>query len=334
MTMRDHLVFITAMFAAATAGVAAYRPIAQRLRIVAVPNERTLHARPTPRGGGVVIALVFLIGLGVQYARGEVPDRWFAALFGGGVLVGGLGFVDDVVSLSTPTRLVFHLVAAIWAAIWVGRDLWGDHAVVAVIGWAVVVVGMIWMINLYNFMDGIDGMAASGGVFFTAVLAAVVERAGDGPTAVVFALLGAGCAGFLVFNWPPAKLFMGDVGSGFLGYVFGVLALITIGAGTISVWTWLIVLGYFVADTTTTLVIRIKRVPRFWGTHRSHAYQNLARIWDNHRRMTGLVLAIDVVWLLPLALASVRWPAVGPALAVIALAPLVAYAAWFGALRA
>jgi Fuc2NAc and GlcNAc transferase len=332
--MRDHALFLLLAFAAAAAGIAAYRPLAARLGIVAVPNERTLHKGIIPRGGGAVVVLVFLAGLAVLYAGGELPVRWFLALFVGGAAVSGVGFVDDIVNLSTKTRVVIHAVVAAWAVACVGpvRSLDLGFAVIELgpLGHALTVLALMWMINLYNFMDGIDGMATSGAVWFCLVAAAILEWQGGSPLATPLALLGAASLGFLLFNWPPARIFLGDSGSGCYGYVFGVFIVVTVSAGELSLWTWLILLGYFVGDTTTTLLIRMRRVPRFWGTHRSHAYQNLARVWQSHRRMTGLVLAVEALWLLPLAIASVRWPALGVALAAVALAPIVALAAKYG----
>jgi Fuc2NAc and GlcNAc transferase len=333
--MREHLPLLALSFAAAVAGSAVYRQMARRLGIVARPNERTLHTGIIPRGGGAVVVLVFLAGAALLHLTGEMPARWFMALAGGGLAVAAVGFVDDIANLSTLARVVAHFVVAVWATVLLGGDLIreiGFAGPLAWLGYALTVLAVMWMINLFNFMDGIDGMETSGAVWFCLGAVAILEMQGGSALSVPIALLGLASAGFLVFNWPPARLFLGDAGSGFYGYVFSVFVLITVGSGQISLWTWMILLGYFIGDTTTTLAIRMKRVKRFWGTHRSHAYQNLARVWSNHRRMTGLVLAIDVVWLAPLALASIQWPALGPVLAVLALAPIVGLAVKYGPL--
>jgi Fuc2NAc and GlcNAc transferase len=315
-------------FAATALGIAAYARVARTFRIVAVPNERTLHAAPTVRGGGVVVAIVFLAGVLVQWLAGELFTRWFLALFAGGAAIATLGFVDDIVHLSTRLRLCCHLALAAWATGCIGDALgWG------IPGELLAMVATVWMINLFNFMDGIDGMAGSGSLFF-AVVSVVLLGWADATLSMTFALLAAASLGFLLFNWPPARLFMGDSGSGFYGYTFAVLAMITIEQGRISLWTWLIVLGYFVGDTTTTVVLRAARVPQFWGTHRSHAYQNLARVWNDHLRMTLLVCVVHAGWLFPLALASATWPALGPIFAATALAPIVRFAVKFGPLYA
>lgn len=326
--MLDHAVLFGLAFVAAILGIAAYGRIAVRFGIVAVPNERTLHEKITPRGGGIVIALVFLAGIAVLFAQGHLPQRWFAALFVGGVVISVLGFIDDIVHLGMRVRFLIHAALGVWAVACIG-DLDLLDGPLGLVLYPVAVVAVMWMINLFNFMDGIDGMAASGAAFFCAVAVALL---GASALQAPLAILGLASLGFLLFNWPPARLFMGDSGSGFYGYVFAVCVLASIAAGQLSLWTWVIILAYFLGDTTTTLAIRIATVDDWPGTHRSHAYQNLARVWNDHRRMTLLVLAIQIGWSLPLAVASTRWVQAAPLLALLALVPPVALAVKYGPL--
>jgi Fuc2NAc and GlcNAc transferase len=272
--------------------------------------------------------LVFMTGVTALFAAGELPPRWFLGLAGGGIAVAAVGFIDDIADLSTRARVVAHLAVALWATFWLGGDLAPTW-----LGQGLTVLAVMWMISLFNFMDGVDGMETSGVVWFCLASLAIVEWQGGSPIAVPIALLGLASAGFLVFNWPPARLFLGDVGSGFYGYVFSAFILITVASGKMSLWTWVILLGYFIGDTGTTLAIRLRKVKRWWGTHRSHAYQNLARVWRDHRRVTSMVLAIDLLWLAPLAAASVKWRELGPVLAVVALAPVVGIALRYGPLH-
>jgi Fuc2NAc and GlcNAc transferase len=325
---------VLATFVVSVIGTYFYAKLAARLGIVAVPNERSLHKYNVPRGGGCAIALPFLVGLAALWAAGELPSRWFAAMFGGGLVLAVVGFIDDVRELSAGFRMVLHVALAAWALGCLGGPpkLSAGSAIIelGLLGYAVFGFAIVWMINLYNFMDGVDGMAASGSVFICACAAAFVLRGTHPELALPLALLGAANLGFLLFNWPPARLFMGDTGSAFQGYLFAVLILLSMLTGALSLWTWLILMGYFVGDTTTTTTLRVLTVRRWWGTHRSHAYQNLARVWANHRRMTLLVLAIEIFWLLPLAWASVRWPHPAPLLAAIALTPIVAFTLKYG----
>jgi Fuc2NAc and GlcNAc transferase len=327
---------VIAAFASAVVGTFFYGKLATRLGIVAVPNERSLHQHVVPRGGGVAIAVPFLAAMVVLYAAGELPLRWFLALFGGGAVLAVVGFIDDAVEVSARLRFLLHAALAAWALACLGGapplDLGFATVHLGVAGLPLFALAMMWMINLYNFMDGVDGMAASGSVFICAGAASLLIAARSPAIGVPVAILGAAALGFLCFNWPPARLFMGDTGSAFQGYLFGVLVLLSMGTGALSPWTWIILMGYFVGDTTTTMILRVVTVKRWWGTHRSHAYQNLARVWRNHRRMTLITLAIDVLWLLPLALASVRWQELAPAIAAVALAPIVGFTLKYGPL--
>ena len=149
---------------------------------------------------------------------------------------------------------------------------------------------------------------------------------------VVFLLLLACSSTFMIFNWPPASIFMGDSGSVFLGYIFGALILFTVKSGDISIWTWLIVFGYFFADTTVTQLMRIILVKKWYLPHRSHAYQNLARITGSHIKVTGGVVLYNVVWILPLTIWSVLKPEMALFAAFLAIAPSLVFAFKYGPL--
>ena len=330
---RIQIALVIASFTSAVVGTSIYRGIAARFGIVAVPNERTLHKNNVPRGGGIAIALPFLVAVLVLFLTGELPLRWFLALFVGGGVLALVGFIDDIAEVSAKVRIMLHVALAAWALGCLGaRPVNLGFAIVdlGVAALPVFALAVVWMINLFNFVDGIDGMAASGSVFICASAATLLFSGSWPAIGTPVAVLGAAALGFLCFNWPPARLFMGDTGSALQGYLFAVFVLISMRTGALSPWTWLILMGYFVGDTTTTTTLRIFTVKRWWGTHRSHAYQNLARVWQDHRRMTLLTLAIDLLWLLPLALASVRWPHYACLLALMALAPIVAFSVKFG----
>lgn len=317
-------------------GLLGYRHVAEHFGIVAVPNERTLHTGNIPRGAGVVIVVVFLSAVATLFGTGGMRLEDFLALFAGGAVIAAVGFVDDIVNLGSRLRFGIHIGLSVWALYWLGGmppidlgfgavDLgWTGHLLAGLAG--------VWMINLFNFMDGVDGMETAGVVAFCACAAALLFLTDAPDSALLIALLGLATAPFLRFNWPPARMFLGDSGSGFFGYAFAVLVVMTMARGELSLWTWAIILGYFISDTTTTTVLRILKVPKWYGTHRSHAYQNLARVWDNHRRITGLVVLINVLWLWPLAALSVYFPAYGMVLALVAVAPPVGFACKYGPL--
>lgn len=299
-----------------------------RRGIVDVPNARSSHSVVVPRGGGFSIVLTFLAATLVLALRGALARNLATALIGGGLLVAGAGLADDTRSLPVWTRLLVHFAAAAWAVSRVGGvALAGPEWNAAVVSWlerALAVAGLVWMVNLYNFMDGIDGLAGLEGVCAAALGSFLLVTQGYFDLAQVALLLAAVCAGFLIFNWPPAKIFMGDVGSGFLGFTFGVLAIASSQRRSSLVWVWLILLGVFIVDATLTLVRRMARGERWYSAHRSHAYQHASRLWGSHKKVTLAVGGLNVIWLFPMARLAEWLPNIAPMVALIAAVPLTA----------
>jgi Fuc2NAc and GlcNAc transferase len=185
-------------------------------------------------------------------------------------------------------------------------------------------VGLVWLLNLYNFMDGIDAIAGA-----EAVCVALGALLLGG--AATWLLLAAAAGGFLLLNWPPARIFMGDVGSGFLGFALGVLAVDAAAWELVPLASSAILLGVFLVDATVTLVHRWLRGERLAQAHRSHAYQHAARRLGGHRPVVLAVVALNLVWLLPWAWAAKAWPAWSMAAVAAALGPLVLLAWGLGA---
>lgn len=186
-------------------------------------------------------------------------------------------------------------------------------------------VSLVWLLNAYNFMDGIDGFAAAETVFVSGAAALLIgfnTNAVSGDMMLALLIM-ASTAGFLFWNIPPARIFMGDVGSGFLGLILGVLAILTVRNGSLSMWVWVILLGVFVVDATITVLRRMIRGVRWHEAHRSHAYQHAARRWKSHGKVTVAISLINIFWLLPWSLAAFHWPHFGVVFATVALTPLV-----------
>jgi Fuc2NAc and GlcNAc transferase len=293
-----------------------------------VPNDRSSHRVPTPRGGGIAIALSTIAASIFLLWRGALDLQLFLALTGGGMVVAFVGYLDDRRPLSARIRLAAHLAAALWALLCLGGlppMRFGDQIVS--LGWPGYLVGALgiaWTVNLFNFMDGIDGIAASEAVFIAwgaALLALIMEHSVAVPAMAM--AFGAVCCGFLVWNWPPAKIFMGDVGSGYLGYVLVVLALGASRGNPAALAVWVILGGVFFCDAFVTLMRRLARGERVYHAHRSHAYQWLARRWGSHRRVTLAVLCVNLFWLLPCAWFATEHPERAAWTVLIALVPLV-----------
>ncbi len=335
-TVGNHVALALATGVATTVGTLIYRNGALKRGIIAQVNTRTLHEHIVPRGGGVVIAATFSIATLAVWAGGSLSTTMCLALVGGGVAAATVGFVDDVHELRATTKLGIHLLLSLGMLLVLYEPLYGDvlgklEPLTRVVVIAAVVFVPLWLINLYNFIDGVDGMAASGAVFICAAATIILALTKTGSSlSVVFVLLGASSFGFLLLNLPPAKIFMGDAGSIFLGYSFAVLILTTVFSRQLSAWTWIALLSYFIADTTTTTVCRIALVKRWYGVHRSHAYQNLARILNSHAKVTYGVVAYHVFWAFPLAVWSSMSPRYAPIAAALAVAPGVAWTLRFG----
>jgi Fuc2NAc and GlcNAc transferase len=300
-----------------------------------IPNERSSHAVPTPHGGGAAIVLSISVACVALWMRHAIDGDLLAALMGG-LAVAALGFVDDRRHLQAAPRFAVHVLAALWALAWLGGlppVRLGDEVLSSgAAGYVIGLIGMVWVLNLFNFMDGIDGLAASEGAFVAwgGALVAAFGPGADGlwqPALVV----GAACCGFLLWNWPPARIFMGDVGSGYLGYAVAVLTVAATRTDPVALCVWLILGGVFWCDATVTLTRRVLRGESAHAAHRSHAYQQLARRWGQHRRVTLLALAINILWLLPWAAYAELHPSRALACTLAALIPLILLALFAGA---
>lgn len=313
------------------------RAYALRRDLLDHPNARSSHVVPTPRGGGVAIVAGFCLATTAWALEsdGEHAAQLWLAIVPPALLVAAVGFVDDHRPLSARLRLLVHFAAATWAVGMLGglpAIPWPGGALpVGLAGGVLAVVAAVWCLNLYNFMDGIDGIAASEAVF-VAVAAGVLAGSGS-PAFLPLLSLAAAAAGFLAFNWPPARIFMGDAGSGFLGLALAGLLLSLHASGHLPIGAALILLGAFLADATVTLLVRLRRGERLHEAHRTHAYQRAARRFGGHRPVTVAVLAIDILWLLPLAALATRWPDWSVPLAGLAIVPLAALSLALGAGR-
>lgn len=306
-----------------TAGVRRYALASQLLDH---PNARSSHTTPTPRGGGIAVVVAFLVAITGMSVAGYAQMELCVALLGAGVLVATLGFIDDHASLAARWRFLGHAVAAAWVLWWMGPlppvPLFGITVALGAGGTLLAALYMVWSINLFNFMDGIDSIASVEAltVALCGALISGLTGASEWSIAVVFAFC---VVGFLMWNLPPARIFMGDVGSGFLGLVIATLSLWCGHESPQLFWSWFILGGCFMVDATTTLVRRVRRGEKFHEAHRSHAYQYASRVHRSHGRVAVAVAAINLLWLLPVALAVSSGKLDGLTGVAIAYAPLI-----------
>jgi len=233
------------------------------------PNPRSLHASPIPRVGGLGMMPAALAGMAMA------GGAWLAAALALALMV--LSLVDDWKSLSPALRLPLHLVVA-------GAFAWFALPQASPVGVAVLGLAIGWMTNLYNFMDGADGLAGGMALIGFGVYALAAALGGHAPFALVNLSIAGAAAGFLVFNFPPARVFMGDAGSIPLGFLAAALGLQGWSEGLWPLWFPLVTFGPFVVDASVTLARRALRGERVWQAHRSHYYQRIILLGWSHRR--------------------------------------------------
>lgn len=261
---------------------------ASRFHLLDLPNERSLHSRPTPRSGGVAIFAALGAAIGF-WGLGTEPVSAIYGLGAGAMFVAVLSFLDDRKGLTVSLRLPGHLLAASLPVIG-GLHLsefslpglvwdWPDW-----LGMLLSLLFLVWMINLYNFMDGMDGFAAGMSISGFGTLALLGYLA-DNPVFLTLNLvIVSAAAGFLLFNFPPARIFMGDTGSSLLGLLAGGLSLYGAHDGVFPFWVALLIFSPFIADATVTLLSRLARGDRVWQAHKSHYYQRLVQLGWGHRK--------------------------------------------------
>jgi len=306
-------------------------------QLMDIPNARSAHVQPTPRGGGAAIALSFLLALLPLYWLEHLPLNLVLALLGAGSGIALLGLLDDRGHIPARWRLLGHFAGAIWVLYWLGGipplHILGLTLQPNWLGQGLLAIGLVWLLNLYNFMDGLDGLASLEAIFVCLGGALLYLLAGASAQALPALLLACAVAGFLVWNFPPARIFMGDAGSGFLGISLGTLMLQAAWTAPSLLWGWLILLGVFIVDATVTLLHRLVRGEKIYEAHRSHAYQYAARQYNGHRPVTLSVLAINLGWLLPVAVWVVWGGLDGLSGMLLAYAPLLLLALRFQAGR-
>lgn len=284
-------------------GVAAIRHWALRNSLLDIPNERSSHTLPVPRGGGLAIVLITLVGLIILWSLQPVwPWSTLFVYVSGATLIAAVSWLDDLRSLPNRVRFAVHSLSAVLIILWFGY--WDKISLPLLgainLGWLGSAITFVWIVgltNAYNFMDGIDGI--DGGQAVVAGLGwMILGGLGNQPLVVALGLLlAASSLGFLGHNWSPARIFMGDVGSAFLGYTFAVLPVIAgqhdarfAFAGALLVWP-------FVFDTTFTFLRRLLHREKVFAAHRSHLYQRLVTTGFSHKKAASLYIGLAIIGL-------------------------------------
>ncbi len=329
--MAEWIVVLLVSLSLSLAGVALMLWLAPLLGLIDQPNARSLHLKPTPRGGGLGVMAGIVAGWLVAALAGHALPQagWIVAGLG---LLALVSLLDDRYGLAPGWRFASHLVASVLVV------LGGLGLTVLVlpglavglpvsVGVVLTVLGVGWCINLFNFMDGMDGLAAGMAVIGFAALAALGVLAGHTDFALAALAVSAAGAGFLVFNFPPARIFLGDVGSVPLGFLMAVFVLWLQADEIAPLWLGLLAFAPFVLDATATLLRRLWRREAVWQAHRSHYYQRATRVTGSHRRvllisyglMVGCALSAVLIYQ---ASVAVQW------LVLVGWALVFAFCAW------
>ena len=287
-------------FVGSLAGLWLFVKVAPRLGLVDQPGSRSQHATPTPVGAGaVVVATLIYCFLLFPDLTGEgfADLRMTAAILGA---LMAIGLVDDRINLSSGLRLLIYFGAA-------GLFLFIEIGQMSLWLFALLMLAFVWIINLFNFMDGIDGFAITQALLVFVGMALILTVS-ELPAALALVnpllVLIVACFPLVFFNWPPASLFMGDAGSISLGFILGAIGLKVAFIDVAIGWAWLILMMPFILDATLTLIIRLLAGKPPHLPHRDHAYQRLVRITDSAAVMNLGLLLLHLCWLFPLALLS------------------------------
>lgn len=306
------------------------RRTATTLKLVQVPNLRSSHVVPTPSGGGVSIAIVGTFA-GIVLSAGHV-DFYVVSAIGLSALAAVMGLLDDRFELSARLRLGLQF-AIVTTLVVLAAPLQPMTLPFGDLPQPVLLPGLVlcgvWWVNLFNFMDGIDGIAGTEAILVLAgatILSLLGAQAGDFGTIPWWTLcVCAATVGFLVLNWPPARIFMGDAGSNYLAVVMLAILLSQLAAGRLTYPAVVILAALFVTDASITLLRRMYYRQRWFAAHRLHAYQKLSRRWKSHRRVTLLYAAINMAWLYPLAYTAQFSPAFAGFSVLAAYLPLACF---------
>lgn len=282
--------------------------VARKQSIMDIPNHRSSHSVPTPRGGGAALIITFLIGLAAIYVKAVVSDPVFMALLIGGGMIAFAGWLDDKHGVAAKWRLVVHIIAAV-IALFILKNLpempfQKQFPNLQYLGFLIALLAIVWSTNLFNFMDGINGLAGMEAAFVSGSAAFILYLNDQLFHAASLLVLCFSAVGFLLFNFPKARIFMGDVGSGFLGFLTAVYAIGVSFDDGISPWSWLILYGCFFVDSTITLLTRMFTGQQWLKAHNLHAYQKLTRELGSHTKVTLLIMGVNLVWLFPWAVAA------------------------------
>ena len=281
------------------------RDFSIKKNLLDIPNNRSSHTVPKPKGGGIAIIIPFLITILVLFFCEMIDVAITKSLITGLIFVALVGLVDDYKNLSATVRMIVYLISA-----WISLYFIGGLKSISIneysyylgnIGYYLGILFLVWLINLYNFMDGTDGFAGVQTICVSVFCFFLLYLSNNTSLSIIMLCLASSSIGFLYWNWAPAKIFMGDVGSCTIGFLFGVFSIYTENEGVISIIVWTILLAPFIGDTTLTLIKRISNNEKWYRAHNTHAYQKLHQCGVSHDELALKLFLVNILLIWPLA---------------------------------
>ncbi len=324
--------FFVSVFIGALALTLGYKRLAVGLGLYDVPNHRSSHSTPVPIGAGVVFLLCSAPAMVILQYFKIISFNTCKLFLCGTLLCTLLGFVDDIKPLSAMKRLSVQFFLALWVILELTQYLEISFEVKFIPINSVIVsvlfgvLFVMWMVNLFNFMDGMDGFLGSQSSLFALGSAGLCYYSGNLGLAYAYLVLLAVLLAFLVFNWRPAKLFMGDAGAYFLGFSFALLGLVGKVELEQSLVAQVILMAVVISDATLTLLVRLYTTHRMFQGHRTHGFQKL-KIQKEMRgsRIIGLYSLLGFAWCMPLSFLAVTYPQLSVLFCLIAYLPILAF---------
>ena len=290
------------------------RHLAVKINLYDIPNQRSSHNIPTPKGGGISIVVLLIIAISTLFYFEMISREIFSSLIIGLLIISAIGLIDDYKNLSILIRLIGYTFGAIIALYFIGgvSSLFeNDHnffkccdiniSSFGGFGPFLAILYMLWLTNLYNFMDGADGLAAIQTICVSLFSIFLFYFSGHYTLVIIMVCLASATSGFLYWNWAPAKIFMGDVGSCSIGFFFGLFSIYTAKEEIVPISIWLILLAPFIGDATFTLIKRVINKEKWYQAHHSHAFQKLYRLGFSHSQLTLGLFLINLFLMWPLA---------------------------------
>ena len=288
-----------------------YKKVALKKEIFAHISARSLHSNIVVRGGGIVFGTLFSLMMLFYQQKGNV-QLWETISFGlCGLFATVIGFFDDIYDINAKKKFSMQVLLSISFTVSnfyfnFSTSFFENNIIIIFIIICSWIFVPLWIINSFNFIDGINGLAIGTAIFSAiALILSLYISKGNSNFITIYSILLIVCLGFLPFNFPSAKLFMGDAGSIFLGFIYGSTVLVILFNNYLSIWTVISIFSYMLADTLSTNIIRLFTIKKWYGVHRSHAYQNIARVLNNHTKVTGGIMLYNLFYILPLTLFTV-----------------------------